>query len=563
MEARKGVLPQKADAQGTLGTQISPDNVVRDLRLLEHYKVIQNRVWEEVWITELEAHLMDTIEFQRLHWVLQLGTAIFVYSDATHTRFAHSIGTLEASERIMFSCNENAESYGTVRMGPYARLLGRLAGLLHDLAQMPYAHTLQSEGHLYETEWKDTALREKLLGGDGFLQKKLTEFFKGANSEFVSLLRSDLTWIFVEGGDSKAAPPPRKSYLRYVADIVSNTLCADLIDYVQRDLLCVGFRDRVALRPLRFFLVKEVNGIPRLVLALWKPKTPDKMRHDVISEAIEFLRKRYSLGERVYFHHAKMAASAMLVKAVELSKLQCEQVWGYGDHTLLNHLESLKQETGAPHPSSTIIKSLLKRDLFKLAYELKHRAETEPGDPVAKVKQKYASGPNARANQRWLEENLALCLGIRDEDVIVYSPDPEMNLKEFKALVWAKRGEDPGPLMELPQAKHESEELMEKHRELWRLAVFARREALATTEDRDRIERFCRAILEVPEPDTQVLAEIYVTSHESEFVPGNRPWNERTEAVRLVRGILDGKPRGDFRFPRIADVLKMMQPAKT
>ena len=156
MATQEGV-PRKSDIHGIWGVPSSPDDLVRKLSLLDHYKVIQDTVWEEVWITELEAHLMDTVEFQRLHWVLQLGTAIFVYADATHTRFAHSVGTLEATERIMRSCNENAERYGTIPIGPYARLVGRLAGLRHDLAQMPYAHTLKSEGHLYETEWKEEA----------------------------------------------------------------------------------------------------------------------------------------------------------------------------------------------------------------------------------------------------------------------------------------------------------------------------------------------------------------------------------------------------------------------
>src|SRR5438093_7879377 len=91
--------------------EFPPNRIVRDRRLLDHYKVITDKVWEDIWITELEAFLIDTVEFQRLHWVLQLGASIFVYPDASHTRFDHALGTLEATQRIVAACNENHEKY--------------------------------------------------------------------------------------------------------------------------------------------------------------------------------------------------------------------------------------------------------------------------------------------------------------------------------------------------------------------------------------------------------------------------------------------------------------------
>jgi hypothetical protein len=376
-------------------------------------------------------------------------------------------------------------------------------------------------------------------------------------------LREDLEWILTKAGQDNEPPAKEKAYLRYLADIVGNTICADLIDYVQRDLLSVGFRDRLGLRPVQFMVVREIDSLPRLVLALWKPTRPDKMRADTISEAIEFLRKRYTLGERVYYHHAKMAASAMIVKAVDLAGLQCLDIWPFGDHGLLNHLAAMKGSVGAPTPAREFAESLLTRDLFKLAYELKHAEEAEPGGIVKRAKDDYATGDGARKNQVWLEKTLVDALGIRNEDLVVYSPDPDMNLKVFNARVWPKRSENPLKLRDLQAAQVESTELITKHKGLWRLALFVRKEVLEKPGMKDRILRACRALLETVEPDLETLAEVFVENHKDDFIKilGSPSWEEKEQVVNQVKAVLSGRARGTFEFPRVESVAEVVQAA--
>ncbi len=556
----------------------SLDDAVDQLHLLDRYKVVTNKVWEDIWINELEAQFIDTMEFQRLHWVLQLGTAMFVYPDANHTRFEHALGTMEATQRIVSACVENHRRYATLPIGSYAQLLARVGGLLHDLAQMPYAHTLdlRGEGHLFETEWKNKKLRESLLGPNGFVDRAVREFFKnrskGAEQQATNLSKNlipDLDWILskpqTEDSTSEnhelEAPPPDKHYLCYVRDIIGNTLCADLFDYVQRDILSVGFQDRVSLRPLQFFCIKEFRGFPRLALALFKPKNPEKMREDVIFEAIEFLRKRYSLAERVYFHHAKMAASAMIIKAVDSAGLKCEEVWSFGDHALLLHLQSLKGNEGN-RVSATIANLLLRRDLFKLAYELRHRVEYAPGETVDEAKENYAKGVNCRENQRALEETLTQALGIGPESLAVYSPDPKMNLKAFEALVWPKGSKDLMPLKDLGDAKPESEELMRKHQRLWRLAVFIKRDLYDKPGFLERVQRLCKALVEGQRTDIDTLAESYAESHKEDFSGGGVSWDNRDKVVAIVRQAIIAKERGGFSFPEVKAVLTELKNQK-
>ena len=579
----------QAGQQTLKGTE-QLDNLVARSHLLDHYKVITDQVWDEIWITELEACMMDTREFQRLHWVLQLGSSIFVYPTASHTRFEHALGTLEAADRIVRSCIENSQTYGTPSIGPYSHMLCRLAALLHDLAQMPYAHTLDNdgEGHLIETEWKNSVLRRDLLSKKwvdnkeeriGFMERQLRKFFeeklgqtrKNEIDQIVESLRSDLEWILCDSSRDKLPSSPSKYYLRPIADIVGNTLCADLIDYVQRDLLSAGFRDRISLRPLHFFLVQnfaekanESIEVPRLVLAPWKKTKPDKMRRDVITEAIELLRKRYSLGERVYFHHAKMAAAAMVIKAVALSGLKCEDIWNHGDYSLLRYLVELKDSNNNEHSSATIIKSLLQRDLFKTAYELKHKEKPDPGDPVDRVKDEYARGKAANVRQRKLEGDIATCVGISSNDLVVYSPDPDMNTKEFRALIWPKEAAKIVRLEDLGEAKPESDELQRKHRSLWRLTVFVRREIL-TPEVRKNIRTFCTSFLEQQSPEPEILADLFWKSHRAQLSPGPNP-DDRDIAVDVVIQALSKSMRSGQNsplFPSLQEVKEELKRRKS
>lgn len=587
---RKSPVPVPASAtqsgQQTLKGTKQLDDLVAEFHLLDHYKVITDQVWDEIWITELEASMMDTVEFQRLHWVLQLGSSIFVYPTASHTRFEHALGTLEAADRIVRACIENSQTYATPSIGPYSHVLCRLAALLHDLAQMPYAHTLDhdGEGHLIETEWKNTTLRRDLLAAKrienkvekiAFMERQLRNFFeekmgptrKNEIDQIVENLRADLEWILCDSSRDKLPSSPNKYYLRPLADIVGNTVCADLIDYVQRDLLSAGFRDRISLRPLHFFLIQnfteKTNGnieAPRLILASWKKTKPDKMRRDVITEAIELLRKRYSLGERVYFHHAKMAAAAMVIKAVALSGLKCEDVWSHGDYSLLRYLIDLKDPNGNDHPSASIIKALLKRDLFKTAYELRHKEKPEPGDPVESVKDDYARGKAASVRQRKLEDDIAMCVGISSNDIVVYSPDPDMNTKEFRALVWPKEAAKIVRLEALGEAKPESDELQRKHRSLWRLSVFVRREAL-TPEVRRNIRTFCVTFLEQQSPEPEILADLYWKSHRAQLSPGPNP-DDRDLAVNVVIQALAKSMRSGNNSPLFPTLQEVQEEVK-
>lgn len=119
----------------------------------------------------------------------------------------------------------------------------------------------------------------------------------------------------------------------YVLDVIGNTVCADLLDYAQRDAHFAGMKlgydaDRIA---------------ENFTLVSWEPKKKDrkveigvadpfagkslrtaislyshKLRTDVAGELMNLLNVRFYLYERALFHPTKCAAGAMLGSALQL-----------------------------------------------------------------------------------------------------------------------------------------------------------------------------------------------------------------------------------------------------
>jgi HD superfamily phosphohydrolase len=437
-------------------------------------KTIREPVQMDVELTPLETRIIDTASFQRLHHIKQLGVANLVFPGATHTRFEHCLGTLAASQTMIDAVNRNLGS----PIPSEVQELIRLCALLHDITHIPYGHSLEDEGFLYRkhdytTKGQDTPPWKNTRW----------ELFLGPSSEIGSILGKELsekvlTYLTAKGDKIDTLQYP------YVVDIVGNTVCADLIDYLARDTYYAGLKESFDPRFLRNLTI--ASYIPttdtekpyhnRLVLSLLKQ---NRLRRDVVSEVMHLLRLRYSLAEKVYFNHAKIIASAMVIEAVQAALLAKPVKFSedalcamhFGDDELLISLRDSKVPI-----AEKLIGKLSSRSLYKPIYMLtynKPSPEDTNWDKKVEIIGRFRENHRERfAMERSLESwNL-----LPEGSVIIYCPTEEMNLKQVEALCLWRDGKVI-PLTQIPGEKSlsDAKSINDAHAELWKLYVLVER----------------------------------------------------------------------------------------
>jgi len=271
-------------------------------------KTLRDPVHKDVHLSESELRVLDTPQMQRLRGIRQLGTAFYVYPGAQHTRFEHCVGTCWMAKRIV----AHIESHGAFRFEEQEREAVFLAALAHDVTHVPFGHTFEDE--------------RKLLPRHDESQKRYEHFF--GDTELGSALRgSEAGRLALHILRPGSALPADKLYLR---QLVSGTICADLLDYLKRDNYYCGLSQEYDERAFRYFTI--AGGELALLL-----HHQGLLRQDALSEVTNLLRIRYVLSERVYYHHAKMASGVMISKAVELAMqagLEEEELYGLSDDAL-------------------------------------------------------------------------------------------------------------------------------------------------------------------------------------------------------------------------------------
>lgn len=411
--------------------------------------LLRDPVHGDVELSRAEVELLDCAAVQRLRGIKQLGTAYLVYPGALHTRFDHSIGVCTVAHRIVGELRRSGHDIPAEQEAAVGA-----AALLHDVTHIPFGHTLEDERRLFTRHDKGTRLAHFLDGQLG------------------DVLRAHGLFDAV-AGILGAAP---LSLPRWMQDLVSGAIDADLLDYLRRDSVFTGLAHHYDDRIFRAFALCG----ERLVMRLVKHGMD---RPDARSEIIQLLRLRYFLTERVYYHHTKVVAGAMISKAVEQglerSLLREDDLLELNDWTLLDRL----QTAGMPE-ARTLIERVQRRALLKRGYVVSGRsiAEEQRREWVAR----YHKSPQGRAV---VERELAAALGVPFEEVVLYCPALTV-MKEAAVPVETSRGagllNDPGE-----DSLLEIHSLQQRYADLWRFYVFVPPEAA------QRATAACEAILGV------------------------------------------------------------------
>lgn len=491
---------------------------------LERAKTITDPIHGDIHVSRLELRFLDSTPMQRLRRVRQLGTTHLVYPGATHTRFAHSLGALRAAQDILDAvCDDPGSPAGpssqtlfsqwaaVLDPSDYSRrmaeaiVLARLGALLHDMCHIPFGHTIEDDLGLLHRHDENEGRFQALWDG---LDQETRELVPDS-------LLAELKLLVM----SKANEDSTHHQYPFVADIVGNTICADLMDYLRRDHYFTGLPARFGHRLIDgFYVTSEDHSYypQRLVM---KISRDGRVRTDVVSELFKFLRYRYELSERVLVHHAKLAADAMIGKMLDMWS---DVIWldiakdrhalstyfpdvsdakarigveargqidaevrdrlessflHFGDDGLLQYIahqkEGAAEEDRRRFAISELANDVLNRRLFKRIGTLSRRESAKD------VFDRFS-----RADQRRRIEQGAARFAQLEHSwyVVLWIPSPDMKLKAAEVLV--DGGGTISRLSDRDGARDDrGREIYEAHRALWSISVYVH-----PTVSRDRLK---------------------------------------------------------------------------
>lgn len=416
--------------------------------------LIREPIWGDVEFDDLEEAIIRTPQMQRLAWIRQLGTVYVAYPGATHTRFEHSLGTCHISGKVFDAASKNSD----IDIPPEERTLVRLLGLLHDISHVPFGHVLEDELRLFGDETHDT--RERL---DIFL-KPISE-----NPRVQQVLDTRHIPELLDTVSEILSSKPGEGPKPYLLEMVKDTVCADLLDYLRRDYYSLGIRRQYDERIYHYFSVALHRGKPHFIVEL----TEEGHRaEDSLTEIEHLLRIRYTMAERAFYHPTKLAADAMLDKAIFHSDVRRNRTvidW-LGDEGLLNYLEQQLFEYAM---AGKLGKLLRARDLYKPAYMVSWKNR---GTRLVKW-QKYMEPEGRREAEHEIAKIASRLAGkqrstVNPEDVTIFCPQWEMNMKEAAVLVRDEEGQI-RPLKEREDSQ--AGQINDRHMRLWRFYAFCPR----------------------------------------------------------------------------------------
>jgi HD superfamily phosphohydrolase len=444
-------------------------------------KVIRDNLHGDIEFYPEEMRLLHTAEFERLHGCRQLGLSHLIYPGAKHSRFEHVLGVMHVANEIAKRMREQGDFFPPDKYGDELIRVLRFSALLHDMGHVPFGHTLEDEMPIIP--------KHDIPSGEVGLQRDVREETKvGSSSEsrmdvavsaalrasgnerFIQSVLQVLRAIAGSKDDEKLHEMVKRGEIKpdylVLADIIGNTICADLLDYIKRDHMMSGIRATYDSRIFRYFGVREHRGYKRAVILLVKT---GRVRNDALADLLDILKLRYNLSDKVLFHPKKCAADAMLIKVIgeQIKKgLSAEDLLGYSDDGLLDHLRD-----------HHLVKMIRSWTLFKPVFVC-GLGQINTYDPLRPKKTLIEDLHKDVELRTRIERKIQREVGLSEDRtcVLIFCPRPNMTLKPVRALVQWKDG----TIRRLNEIEREDDALtydqvallQEIYPQLWKLYLF-------------------------------------------------------------------------------------------
>jgi HD superfamily phosphohydrolase len=198
----------------------------------------------------------------------------------------------------------------------------RLGALLHDLGHLPAGHTLEDELGLLPPHDADERLNlilDRRLWRGVPVEPTLRELIDTRYAKFSDavardkLSASDILLSIISKDRKDTRSDLEMLRIGVLRDIIGNTICADLLDYLHRDWLHLGKRRELDTRLLEYLEIRtRTKGTEKTSQLAINLRSGNRVRTDAATGILDLLESRYQLFEIALFHRTKLCAAAML-----------------------------------------------------------------------------------------------------------------------------------------------------------------------------------------------------------------------------------------------------------
>ena len=242
--------------------------------------MIYDIIHGNISLCETAKKIIDTIEFQRLRDIKQLGCCYLVFPCAVHTRFEHSLGVYHLAKNYVDILNVGGQ-YFTER----EKLCISIAGLIHDIGHGPYSDLFDE---IVQKE-KNHEYRSGLI-----LKMMNHKYNLGISNDEIEFILEVIN--------------PTKNEYKYQIISNKNGIDVDRFDYLMRDIHMTGLNYGIEFQRIMNYS-KIIDG---------KVQYSDKVKTNIE----DFFHIRFIMYREVYNHRKVRSLEHMMKEYLKMVESQ-------------------------------------------------------------------------------------------------------------------------------------------------------------------------------------------------------------------------------------------------
>ncbi len=265
-------------------------------------------IYGEIELLLCQQKIIATPEFNRLRDLKQMGEANYIFTNANHTRFSHSVGVAHLAKQLYRHLTMHSKE------NPYnenEEILVITAAMCHDIGHGPNSHAFELWAPTFDHEEMSVEILHNMLKKGSLAFLNFQTMFSGGIDENFKIVCAMISGVSHE--DALKLVPRGKLWLFDIVHNKTHGIDVDKMDYLVRDTHSVFGSSHPHVRMSQIIdSMRIVNG---------------SIRFNVLAcqQLYELLYLRQSMHKNVYTHDSVFAVKYMFLDLLHYLDAQTNQ----------------------------------------------------------------------------------------------------------------------------------------------------------------------------------------------------------------------------------------------